>query len=285
MIKKKGLNKDEVEQLFSYIQDIKLSSHGKVPNELIEYVISEVFNDESELCKKTSDYYNHMCRMFECLGTNTIPEDIKARKPYFYFIREFIDIGDSYGSQSGNVVYLNEALQSVFETLDTIFHENTHIEQEHHFDDENKCSYVEYMALKENILSLRVPNYQIDNYNTLFLEINAREKSAIKTIKFIMDSKILRERIDPEIIEDFKKRYIRENIQYVGAFKKSIGDNKEEKDVNELFTRNLTPQLLRKHPIFLLEYNPDCSVKSPRELVEEIENTENKHKKAQQSKS
>ena len=280
IMKKESLSEEELEELFKEIQDIKLTSNGVVPNDIVEYLLSELLNKESALYKNPNYYFEYICRIFESLGSNTLPQEIKDKKPYFYFVREFIDIGDPYGTQSGNIVYLGEEVESVLETTDTIFHENTHIEQEHHYDDEEQCLYTEYMALKENILANRLINYQADNYSSLFLEINAREKSALRTVKFLMNSERLKNRVGTRAIEDLKKKYMAENAQYIGAYSKKAKKDGSEQNVNEIFAQNLIPKNLKEHPILLLEYNEDCTQKTPEQIIESIEQTESKNKKS-----
>ena len=280
LMQKEGLSEEELGMLFSEVQKIKLTSNGTIPDEIIEYLLAEMINEKSDLNCDSEAYRAYIQRIYESFGINHIPKEIKEKKSIFYFTREFIDIIDSIGTQTGNIIYLSKDLYSEFgETINTIFHENTHIEQEYNMKNGN-CSFAEYMALKEQILINAIPGFQIGNYEFLFLEINAREKAVLKMLKYFLGSNRISKNLTPEMIEEIKKEYKEEVVNYIGAFqKKEKEDSDDERDVNEIFSSHLTEEVIKENPIFLLEYHEDGTVRTPAEIFNEIEKTNHRNQK------
>ena len=280
IMKQDGLDDSKTSELFGKIQLIKLSSKGRVPEDIIDYLISEILNEKSALHINSKKYKEYIGRTLESFGINHISKEISDKQSKFYFFREYIDVADSLGTQAENTIYLSEdIIPKTIEAINTIFHENTHIEQDYRFKGKDNYSYYEYMALKENILCKEIPVFQMNNYKLLFLEINARQRANLKMLKYFLNSERLKKRVSEskikEIIDDYKK----DTISYGGAYnKKEKADDTEEKDINVLFRETLKKEVIKEYPILALEYNEDCSEKTPQEIMEEIEESKDASK-------
>lgn len=271
IMKKKGLNEIEVQKLFREIQKIKLAFNWHVPEDITRYVISECFNENSALYKKRGLYQGYINRILENFGANNIPKEMLEMKHYYYFMRPQIGMTDPSGMQTSNAVYVREEDQKeLLETLNTIFHENTHIEQEYCTKYAKKYSYVKYMILKEDLINQTLLDYSALNYRTLFSEIDARAKASLKMLKFIFSLDGVKEKVD---LNRIIQNYNREILYYIGAYEKKDGNNEETSDINDIFEKLLDgkPELLEQNPIFLVEYNPDGSLRSPEELIRFME--------------
>ena len=280
LISKENLSNDEMQELFAKVQKIKLASNGKIPNDIIDYLISEMLNKKSVLNTNAEQYKDHICRVFESLAANDISDRIGDKQTKYYFYREFVDLIDSVGTQMADMVWLNQdATQETIDTINTIFHENTHVEQDYHFKNIKNCSYYEYMALKENILCKEIPEFQLRNYNRLFVEINAREKANLRMLKYFLSSERLKKRVNDRKIKEIIKKYKNEVSSYIEAYnKREKEDSTEDRDVNNIFGEKLKKEWIAEYPILALEYNEDCSLKTPQEMIEQIEQSDDKKK-------
>ena len=280
LISKDNLSDNEMQKLFEKTQKIYLSSNGKIPNDIIDYLISEMLNKDSVLNTNSKKYKEYICRILESFGRNDISNRIGDNKTKYYFFREFIDLMDSLGTQEGDMVYLNQDIATeTIDAINTIFHENTHVEQNFHFKNIKNCSYHEYMALKENILCNGLPDFQLMNYNLLFLEINAREKANLMMLKYFLSSERLKKRVNDRKIKEIIKGYKNEVKSYADAFsKREREDSSEHRDINSIFGEILKPDWIKEYPLLALEYNGDCTLKTLPEMIEQVEQSDNNRK-------
>ena len=68
--------------------------------------------------------------------------------------------------------------------INTIYHENTHMTQEDRLE-KLPTNYKEYMMQKERVIREVSPKYYNENYTMMYIEIEARERAAQKTAKYI----------------------------------------------------------------------------------------------------
>ncbi len=197
----------------------------------------------------------------------------------------FFGNGDSY--LNGNydhkyvAIWINENLlktfqnstksEDRFELIRVMFHEMQHAVQENNID-KGKIDYLTYNFIKEIIIEEYDSRFYEDNYESIFMESDARIEEILEALKFLQE-------LNPEIANKVKnnqmKKYEQEREKYPiykGSVKKmSIGENKI--DISSyvgLLIRN-NPQILTEYPILAVEYNADGTSKSIETMLQEFE--------------
>ena len=276
--KKKGLNEVEVQRLFREVQKIKLAYNWNLPKKIVDRIIEECFNENSALYKKRAAYSDYINRILENFGINDIPKEMRDTKHYYYFMRRQIGMTDPSGMQTSNAVYIREGEPKEFlETLNTIFHENVHIEQEYCTKYAKEYSYTKYMILKEDLVNQTLLDYSALNYKTLFSEIEARAKACLKMLRFVFSLDGVKEKVD---INRIIQNYRSESLYYISANEKRDGNSEEKLDVNRIFENLIKekPDVLKDNSIFFIEYNADGTTRTPEELIRLMEHS-NKNQK------
>lgn len=276
---KKGriLTEEDFDEFFGYLQNIKLAYRGMLPDDFVNFVVKEMLQDVTILNKKDWKYRGAVDRILENLGMNSAQSIARTKYRTCYFTRDNIELDEPDGTETTKVIYYSPKCDEPIDRIDTIFHENTHLEQDYAIDVAKRYSYIRYMMLKDNILSKEYSDYDEKNYKDLFCEIEAREKSKLKMIRYFLNTLgIANEDIGNVDIKKLIHRHSKENKSYSRTLRKTKGKGKTE--LNDRFQEVLQkkPELIEKYPILLTEYNKDGSVKTPEQIIRELEGSDNR---------
>ena len=276
-------NTEEFDLFLEHLQNVKLKKEdNKLPMKYIKYIFNQGMKD-SIVSRNDGKYKYLLESVILDFARNDLAMKIQKNKPYAFQILDNlgrISVNGAHDSY-GYIKYKREKIRTVFsigdfEFFNTIFHENAHASQYFDFENtENRTfSYNRYVMEKEEILIKMLPTFYANNYDKTFVEIEANEKAAQKTIDFLnflypnesRDKKIkyttLGENLDyySKILNEKKNAYI--------PSESVIVDNKE-KNVYELFDEEIqkNPKCLEDYPDLLLEYNSDGTPKKFEELL------------------
>lgn len=157
-----------------------------------------------------------------------------------------------------------------------IFHEMQHAVQHHNIDN-GTINYSTYNFIKEEIIEQYDEDYYSENYETIFMESDARREEILGSLEFLKG-------LNPDFIKHLRQKAINDytlethvHAVYRDSTKKmSVGQNPTKINVSDyvglLIQSN--PQILFDSPILRIEYNPDGSYKSLETLLDDFEQIE-----------
>lgn len=286
-IKNKEIVDDENEfgEFLNHLQNIKLKiPNYTLPMKYVKYIIKQVLESNSVISKKPTKYIDLIEIAIEDLARNDLPSKIQKNKPYFYFVANYWGRENINGTHSkdGYIFIKRRCIENFVKNydlgvFDSCFHENEHASQFYDFKkaDGKDISYNRYVMEKEEIISSKRPLFYQDNYNVMFIEIEANEKSAKKLGLFI-DSLNLSDKskltflnyYGNNIVSFCEQRSKVKKAQYRVA--EIVKDRNSLKNVYTLFDEIIAenPEYLEEYPILKIEYNSDGTPKKLGELLE-----------------
>lgn len=274
----------EFDCFLEHLQNVKLKkADNKLPMRYIKYIFNQGMKDS--IVSRNGEKYRYL---LECVvldfARNDLAMKIQKNKPYAFQILDNLGRTSVNGTHDsyGYIKYKREIIRTLFsigdfEFFNTIFHENTHASQYFDFENtENRTfSYNRYVMEKEEILIKMLPTFYANNYDRTFVEIEANEKAAQKTIDFLnflypnesRDKKIKYTTLG-ENLDHYTDALIEKKNAYIQS--ESVIVDNEEKSVYELFDEEIlkNPKCLESYPDLLLEYHADGKPKNFEELLD-----------------
>jgi len=131
--------------------------------------------------------------------------------------------------------------------------------------------YNSYLMKKESLLvEILGINYNDLNYYEKFVEIKARLHAHKELKKYlynigIFDICFYYEKVDIDAL------ITEENIKLQDAIYKKENEKSRKTDINTIFEKYLTQDILKNYSIFKLEYKDDCTLKNINELLKDLE--------------
>lgn len=131
--------------------------------------------------------------------------------------------------------------------------------------------YNSYLMKKESLLvEILGISYNDLNYYEKFTEIKARLNAHKELKEYLYDIGIFNiyfyyKKVDIEALIN------EENIKLQNAVYKKENKESEKSDINTIFDKYLTQDIIKDYSIFKLEYNDDCTKKNIDELLKDLE--------------
>lgn len=131
--------------------------------------------------------------------------------------------------------------------------------------------YDSYLMKKESLLvEILGISYNDLNYYEKFIEIKARLNAHKELKEYLFDIGIFdiyfyHEKVDIEVL------ITEENKKLQDAIYKKENKKSEKSDINTIFEKYLTQDIIKKYTIFKLEYNDDCTLKNAKQLLNDLE--------------
>jgi len=270
------------------------SEYGTLPKEITDYIIRQFSVRTTLLNRKSEKYMSVAERAIENTGLIRLLAQ-EDTKPFMYKFRDCILFEGVSGQKDrdGNISikrsYMNDLKCGNIEVIGTMFHENTHGGQDSREGKFILKSFNEFMMIKEECLMKKKPGYYYENYNLMFIEIEAREHGASDTSGYI-DMKInpalktkLAHNPKDSIISEYYDRFTvqseaymrnseKEATLYEVALDKNV--NNQRGTINELFDKYMTPEDVRSfmevYPALAYEYNEDGTLKTTGQQIETV---------------
>lgn len=276
-------NQDEFDLFLEHLQNIKLKiKDNMLPMKYIKYILNQGMKDS--IVSRNEEKYRYLLESVVLdFARNDLPMKIQKNKPYAFQFLDNLGRNSVNGLHAsyGYIKYKREKMRALFslgdfELFNTIFHENAHASQYFDFENtENRTfSYNRYVMEKEEILIKMLPTFYANNYDRTFVEIEANEKAAQKTIDFLnflypnesRDKKIKYTTLG-ENLDHYSYELNEKKNAYIPS--ESVIVDKEERSVYELFDEEIlkNPKHLEMYPDLLLEYNSDGTPKTFEELL------------------
>ena len=282
------VDEKEFDEFLKSVQQLKLSNKLMISNKIAHFIIHQTFDENSVVRKNPQKYQGVIERTLEDISFNDIDTKMSQtnKRKRCFFVRDVVTSPSSDNNNASNNKYgfmrLSRELVKDFienqnlKVFETIFHENTHTEQNHKSTKRN--SHIRYLIEKEDIIRAENPEFYKANYRYMYCEIEAREEGARKLAKFVKEMGLdltkgytLEKMLKEDILSACRQRIRAEKENYQIATNKheKIGDTKKVK-VTEYFDELMLKKgegILKKHPSLKMEYNEDGTLKSPIEYV------------------
>jgi len=225
-----------------------------IPQNATDFLLSQSMKSDSIINTMGEKYYGVQERALENLGKlDNMRQNGGMPLTYTFFVRDYIDLNSTTGVHEANTITLKREniKRDLMKVIETIFHENTHMNQKQRLRRMPE-SFKEYMMIKEELLGKK---YYKQNYNLIYTEIEARERGAQKTAEYIAQilpqdsTQELVENIHDEVIDMFVDKYKEEQRKYLLKAQKeeimyAIGINKKDQydvegTISEIFDSNM----------------------------------------------
>ena len=274
----------EFDRFLGYLQRIKLAERRPISLKYCKNIIRQTLQEGSIIRNNPEKYAEVVSRAIEDLsnGLGMRYQDTT------YFIRQELNTTGAFGEQRDRDIRLSKTGIAKFvhrkdiSCLETLFHENTHQEQDYDSQRGKYGQYIRYITEKEKIIRSYNEKYYVDNYQYMYCEIEAREKGNSKLIEFLkslgmdLDSSfIFHSFITREIEKVLSERAEKEKDNYKAGEEKLISDTdfsgreKVTTYFDSLVKKN--PIILKQHPILMLEYNKNGDLRSFADVVQDME--------------
>jgi len=277
-------SEEEFDRYLEQLQRIKLVERRGLSLSACQTIIKQTLLDGSAIRKNPEKYKHVVERAIEDLSARLEKKCLDTT----YFIRSELDTEDTQGEEiDGRIRLLRKGVTDLVKRkdvscLETLFHENTHQEQDYDMRQGKFGEYVRYIAEKEDIIRAYNEKYYVDNYKYMYCEIEAREKGVSKLVGFLQslginleDSFVFHSLVTKDIVGVLNERADKEKENYEVGENKLISDNdfSGREKVTTYFdslVRN-NPVILRQHPALRIEYNRDGTLKSFADFVTDME--------------
>ena len=277
---------------YGHMQSLKLSNYRIKDKKILDFIIIQILDPNSCISKNPEKYQGFVERIIEDYASFDLP--YKLQEQYCYFTRHTLSTEYTLGvhiSQEKYIMFKQSQIESLLYSKDidifeTNFHENTHANQDFDIRSSNINSFNKYLMIKEKILRAEKEEYYSENYEDIFIEIEARQKAREKLGQFIDRlPKNLRIQSLQRLVNrklgfepDEKEQEFIDGRRKINVFNPS----KPKEDVSIIFDEIIRqhPEYLKEYPMLQMEYNPDGSQKSLQDLVETIDSEDSKPKRA-----
>lgn len=277
-------SEEEFDRYLEQLQRIKLVERRGLSLSACQTIIKQTLLDGSAI-RKNPDKYKHVVeRAIEDLSARLEKKCLDTT----YFTRSELGTEDTQGEEiDGRIRLLRKGVMDLVKRkdvscLETLFHENTHQEQDYDMRQGKFGEYVRYIAEKEDIIRAYNEKYYVDNYKYMYCEIEAREKGVSKLVAFLQslginleDKFVFHSLVTKDIVGVLNERADKEKENYEVGEKKLISDKDfsgREKVTTyfDTLVRN-NPIILRQHPALRMEYNKDGTLRSFADIVRDME--------------
>lgn len=244
-----------------------------IDDTLANYVLNMAFNNSEYIGEES------IIAAIKSLG-NTYLETFGING-YSIVIKNAFDMNLKSGIHEeypNKVITINKSLIKLFlktkniRVFTTLFHEIEHAKIE-----QKNSNYFEYQMQKEKIVARNINGYYLENYEFILEEIDARLNGCINTFRYL--EQLIPDKVDyykEVLLNDIKKENeLLEKFNNSSDTIYSFGD-----EIDILFEKIVKekPSIIKRNPLFCLEYNLDGSTKSDLELLNEY-NSLNKNEK------
>lgn len=293
----------EFEEFLNSLSTLKISNRGMLTQKQVDFLLNQALRKNSIMNSNRDKYGFVLERAIEDLGKlDNIKQMGNPKIKYLYMTRDYISRESVMGrhtkildSRLGmkKVTLKREVLQQFYEgnleSIDTIFHENTHMNQTANLSKTPK-SFARYNMIKEDIIMARNPKYYRDNYKLTYIEIEAREKGNEKAAKYL--SEIMPEERALEIADDLRNSVVSMFESKLKETKQAFEEASEREQSNykrglikkdrtgkkssliDLFDRELRLMttserynMFQKYPGLSIEYHPNGDKRTFLELI------------------
>ena len=277
-------NEEEFDNFLLHLQNVKLKQEdNKLPLKYVKYIIKQGL--ESEMVDVNSQKY---MTLMECaildLAQNDLATKIQKNKPYVFMFCDNVSRNSTLGSHNRNgfIQFKREGLDNLMrfgniDVINTAFHENVHALQYYDFENPSKklFSYNRYVMEKEEIIMDNISTFYANNYDKTFIEIEAHEKAAQKTLNFVKSlypDALPNKKIKFTSLEDINNIYMKELEEKKNAYipGENVEIDNKTQNVYEIFDEVIlkNPECLNEYPDLLLEYHSNGTPKTFEELLD-----------------
>lgn len=239
---------------------------GIMPEKAIDFLMNQSMRADSLINTNRDKYGKVPERALEDLGKmDNLRRNNGKPLSYLYIIRDYIKKDLTMGLHLGEVVTVKRERINLLEqgdpdVIETLFHENTHMNQNVRLD-ERVANYKDYIMLKEAFIRKDElykgdDNYYEENYAMIFKEIEAREIGTRMTSEYLgkiapksrmtdmADS--LKNDVVEMLVDKFKQEQMKlserskkESTSYVDALQKKDKDG-TTRSVNQIFDKRFS---------------------------------------------
>lgn len=278
-------SKDELDEFIKHVERLKLVDGRIINSTIINFIIRQTLENDSLISKNVNKYYGFIRSTLEDFGELDLSAKI-PRDKYCYLTRDRIIRRSVLGlHDTGRILFTKNAIESFMKdqnirVLETIFHENVHALQQYDIANGKFENYHRYMMSKELIIERYNRNFYNLNYETMYMEIEAREKAAQKVCSLIQrvlpdfSDRLILDSIKSDLMDEIDKKLEDERENYREAEKKTVSkDDLEKHSVSDIFAKTISehPEILITHPEFLREFNSDGSQKGLIEILQDMD--------------
>ena len=270
------------QEVMEFYQDvIQLTvKQGIMPAKYNEFLISKLLENNPEFIEALNDNQKEIIvEHFASMKSKQLFGDSN----YITFSTHFFDHdgGMTLGLHQPGLIKLrpieakNQSMTTLLNII-TIFHELRHEQQQRSMDSQ-EYNHLIYMMEKERIFTSQSHSYYNKNYSTIYEELDAEHYALDRTLRFVKTLPLGREFHNSQNCQEML-RYVEarrdDTMQgFQRASTKEMKDGKiaeVEEAFDELIAQN--PEVLKKKPIFRVEYNEDGTRKPVSQIFQEFIN-------------
>ncbi len=249
------VDEEQFKEFLEDLQKYKIIQNDVIDIEIVKLILQQFFNINSVIYQNKIKYFGLLQRMLEEFSSNDLKNN--KIKGCCFFRSEYgqkISAGQNLPFLFINIINIDDTKvlqdKGILDLIDFIYHENTHTIQ--YSDIQGLTNFdknsLRILQLKEEIIKKYNPEYYIANYELMFQEIEARERSAVKLLELINSLKINGQ-------ENLKKRLqniiMMEQSNYnIGMCKKKSIKSNEKINVNKYMD-----ELMRMYPEISSKYS------------------------------
>ena len=282
----------EFDKFLVALTQIRLSSkNGIFSQEATDFLLNQALRPNSIINTMNEKYSGVSERALENLGKLDNVKQNNGQLSYIYIVRDYIDRDITLGLHGANCITVKrenvkKLANGEFDAIETIFHENTHMNQAIRIK-QIPQSFKDYIMIKEDIIRFEREKYYDQNYRLFYKEIEAREKSEQKTAEYIGQiipkdrTEDFVENLRDDIAEMFSTRYKEEQKRYISKSKLEgklydeglikIDKDGAKRPISEIFDRYVDEfsisTYMKKYPGLVLEYNDNGTKRSLSEQI------------------
>lgn len=244
-----------------------------IDDTLANYVLNMAFNNSEYIGEES------IIAAIKSLGTAYLKAF--GINGYSIIIKNAFDMNLKSGIHEeypNKVITINKSLIKLFlktkniRVFIALFHEMEHAKRK-----QKNSNYFEYQMQKEEIIVRNINGYYLENYEFILEEIDARLNGCINTFRYL-------EQLIPDKV-DYYKEVLLNNIKKENELLERFNNSSDTiytfgDEIDMLFEKIVkeNPSIIKRNPLFCLEYNLDGSAKSDIELLNEY-NSLNKNEK------